>query len=458
MVDHIGEQVRDIAGRAAARCDVPPGLHADVFAEGAGGVRAAREPEAMRQKYGMNRFGQSCLLARRLIEAGVRFVTVNMFETVFDEITWDIHGSKPFSPISCYRDLVGPMFDMAYSSLLEDLQRSRAAQQHHGAGDGRVRTDAEDQSGGRARPLAAVLEHADGGRRCQGRTGDRRVGRHWRRAQGPADQSRAKWRRPFIDGLGNIARVGIAGRTRATRFRWWIAGRSRSKNCSSRMATASIFIFRCLVPLLATATFAADLTILPGRRSIWTDRKPTQQLLGGSFGGWPSGGLDPRGAVDVVGSQRSPRWMPTGMVRPVADGTATITVTAQEPRPRRVTVHVKNAHAPFGWSSATTCIPVMTKMGCNSGRVPWRGGGQERIQADAARLRSGCGLRYSDAPIARPAGLAFRSVAQPDAAEADVRGSAWRWKALRYRFARISRDLGMDRGGRARGRPSRMRR
>ena len=85
----------------------------------------AHEPEAVRQKYGMNRFGQSCLLARRLIEAGVRFVTVNMFETVFDEITWDIHGSKPFSPISCYRDLVGPMFDMAYSSLLEDLQDRR---------------------------------------------------------------------------------------------------------------------------------------------------------------------------------------------------------------------------------------------------------------------------------------------------------------------------------------------
>lgn len=82
-----------------------------------------KEPEATREKYGMNRFGQSCLLARRMIEAGVRFVTVNMFETVFDEITWDIHGSKPFSPISCYRDLVGPMFDMAYSSLLEDLHQ-----------------------------------------------------------------------------------------------------------------------------------------------------------------------------------------------------------------------------------------------------------------------------------------------------------------------------------------------
>ena len=82
-----------------------------------------REPEEVRNKYGVNRFGQSCLLARRLIEAGVRFVTINMFETVFDEITWDIHGSRPFSPISCYRDLIGPMFDMGYSSLLEDLSQ-----------------------------------------------------------------------------------------------------------------------------------------------------------------------------------------------------------------------------------------------------------------------------------------------------------------------------------------------
>jgi hypothetical protein len=85
----------------------------------------AKEPEDVRKRYGLNRFGQSCLLARRLVEAGVRFVTVNMFETVFDEITWDIHGSKPFSPISCYRDLVGPMFDNGFSSLMEDLQNRR---------------------------------------------------------------------------------------------------------------------------------------------------------------------------------------------------------------------------------------------------------------------------------------------------------------------------------------------
>jgi len=81
----------------------------------------ARESDEVRRKYGQNRFGQSCLLARRLVESGVRFVTVNMFDTVFGEPTWDIHGWKPFSPISCYRDAVGPMFDMAFSSLIEDL-------------------------------------------------------------------------------------------------------------------------------------------------------------------------------------------------------------------------------------------------------------------------------------------------------------------------------------------------
>lgn len=81
----------------------------------------AQEPEKVRQRYGMTRFGQCCLLARRLIEAGVRFVTVNTFLTVFDEITWDIHGSKPFTSIEGMRDIVAPMYDQGYSALLEDL-------------------------------------------------------------------------------------------------------------------------------------------------------------------------------------------------------------------------------------------------------------------------------------------------------------------------------------------------
>jgi uncharacterized protein (DUF1501 family) len=81
-----------------------------------------QEPTAVRDRYGRTRFGQSCLLARRLIERGVRFVTVNMFETVFDEITWDIHGSKPFTDIAEMAKLVAPNFDNAYSSLLQDLK------------------------------------------------------------------------------------------------------------------------------------------------------------------------------------------------------------------------------------------------------------------------------------------------------------------------------------------------
>jgi len=81
-----------------------------------------QEPAARRDRYGRTRFGQCCLLARRLIERGVRFVTVNMFETVFDEITWDIHGSKPFTDITEMSRLVAPNFDQAYSALLEDLK------------------------------------------------------------------------------------------------------------------------------------------------------------------------------------------------------------------------------------------------------------------------------------------------------------------------------------------------
>lgn len=84
----------------------------------------SKEPAKVRERYGHSRFGQCCLLARRLIEAGVRFVTINTFITVFDEITWDIHGSAPFTSIEGMRDIVAPMYDQATSALLDDL-RSR---------------------------------------------------------------------------------------------------------------------------------------------------------------------------------------------------------------------------------------------------------------------------------------------------------------------------------------------
>jgi hypothetical protein len=82
-----------------------------------------KEPTEVRERYGMNRFGQCCLLARRLIEAGVRFVTVNTFLTVFNEITWDIHGSNPFTSIEGMKNIVAPMYDQAYTTLLDDLSQ-----------------------------------------------------------------------------------------------------------------------------------------------------------------------------------------------------------------------------------------------------------------------------------------------------------------------------------------------
>jgi uncharacterized protein (DUF1501 family) len=83
----------------------------------------SKEPAKVRERYGMTRFGQCCLLARRLVEAGVRFVTINTFITVFDEITWDIHGSKPFTSIAGMKDIVAPMYDQGYSALIEDLHQ-----------------------------------------------------------------------------------------------------------------------------------------------------------------------------------------------------------------------------------------------------------------------------------------------------------------------------------------------
>ena len=60
------------------------------------------ERAEVRDSFGRNTFGQSCLLASRLVESGVRLVTVNMFETVFNRVTWDCHGSRPFSTLDDY--------------------------------------------------------------------------------------------------------------------------------------------------------------------------------------------------------------------------------------------------------------------------------------------------------------------------------------------------------------------
>lgn len=76
----------------------------------------AKEPAKLRDRYGRHTQGQSCLLARRLIEAGVPFVSV-MSHTDVDKGSWDTHNNHDER---CKKQLMPPA-DQCFSALLEDL-------------------------------------------------------------------------------------------------------------------------------------------------------------------------------------------------------------------------------------------------------------------------------------------------------------------------------------------------
>jgi hypothetical protein len=78
----------------------------------------AAEPVRLRQRYGQHAFGQSCLLARRLVEAGVRLVTVYWnTPSLADDDSWDTHANS----FNRLRGSLLPPFDQAFTALLEDL-------------------------------------------------------------------------------------------------------------------------------------------------------------------------------------------------------------------------------------------------------------------------------------------------------------------------------------------------
>jgi hypothetical protein len=83
------------------------------------------EPDKLRDRYGRNTLGQSCLMARRLIERGSRFVTVNHFDTVFNIACWDMHanGSSLNNTYLDYENILCPQFDLAFTALIEDLEQ-----------------------------------------------------------------------------------------------------------------------------------------------------------------------------------------------------------------------------------------------------------------------------------------------------------------------------------------------
>jgi len=70
------------------------------------------EPDAVRDRYGRTREGQAVLLSRRLIEAGVRFVSVNSGG-------WDTHADN----FNSLKNRLLPTLDKAYAALLEDLSQ-----------------------------------------------------------------------------------------------------------------------------------------------------------------------------------------------------------------------------------------------------------------------------------------------------------------------------------------------
>ena len=126
----------------------------------------SREPAALRDDYGRTTLGQGVLAARRLIEAGARFVTLGFGG-------WDTHGDnfraaqRPPPAAAGQGDLdPGPRPGVARAAGRDDRRLRR-----------RVRPDAAGQQRGRARPLGAVDGRAPGRRRVpRGRRlrGDRR--------------------------------------------------------------------------------------------------------------------------------------------------------------------------------------------------------------------------------------------------------------------------------------------
>jgi len=80
----------------------------------------SQEPEAIRDAYGRNTFGQSCLLARRLVEAGTRVVEVIWPKVAnSDNHSWDHHTDLS----KRMKNQSAPMLDAGLSTLIEDLDQ-----------------------------------------------------------------------------------------------------------------------------------------------------------------------------------------------------------------------------------------------------------------------------------------------------------------------------------------------
>jgi Protein of unknown function (DUF1553)/Protein of unknown function (DUF1549)/Bacterial Ig-like domain (group 2) len=116
--------------------------------------------------------------------------------------------------------------------------------------------------------------------------------------------------------------------------------------------------------LLAPAAFAWTLAVLPAAVELSGPEARQQLLAEGTLPGHQEDWT--REAAWSSSDARVAAVDEHGMVRPVGDGEARITVKAHGAS-ATVVVRVKDSHAAFQWSFRNHVIPVMTKMGCNSG-------------------------------------------------------------------------------------------
>lgn len=83
------------------------------------------EPQSVRERYGRTTYGQSCLLARRLVEAGVKFVNVYFANSIGGQSNsggWDTHGFNNTRMYPILRDYQLPLTDQTLPTLILDLK------------------------------------------------------------------------------------------------------------------------------------------------------------------------------------------------------------------------------------------------------------------------------------------------------------------------------------------------
>lgn len=85
-----------------------------------------KEPNAIREAYGRTTYGQSCLLARRLVESGVKFVTVYFSNSIGGQKTdsggWDTHGFNDTRMYDIIDKRHHPITDQTLPTLINDLE------------------------------------------------------------------------------------------------------------------------------------------------------------------------------------------------------------------------------------------------------------------------------------------------------------------------------------------------